>query len=314
MNGTYQVFAGRSNPDLATAIAKGLGISLSKATFENFSDGETRVEIEESVRGNDVYVVQSTCAPANDNLMELLASLDALKRASAGSITAVLPYYGYARQDRKVKARTPITAKLVADLLTTAGAQRVVTVDVHAGQIQGFFDCPFDNLFAQGVFLDDIKSRFHGRPPMFVSPDAGGVERTRSYAKKLDTDMAIVDKRRPKPNQSEVMHVIGDVEGRDCILVDDIVDTAGTITAGASALMQKGARSVRAAISHAVLSGPAIERIQASPLTEVVVTDTIPLKSAARDSGKFRVLSVSDLLARGITCIHTGDSISALFV
>jgi ribose-phosphate pyrophosphokinase len=247
--------------------------------------------------------------------MELLVITDALKRASAGSITAVLPYYGYARQDRKVAPRTPITAKLVADLITTAGVDRVVACDLHSGQIQGFFNKPFDHLYAMPVFLDYLGGKFQFQEaPVFVSPDAGGVERTRAYAKRIGADLAIIDKRRERANVSEVMHIIGDVEGRTCVLLDDMIDTAGTLTNGAAALMKAGAKSVMAAATHAVLSGPAVDRIAASPLEEVVVTDTIPLSQAAQATGKFKVLSVARLLGEAIKRIHNGDSVSSLFV
>jgi len=260
-----------------------------------------------------VYVVQSTCSPVNDHLVELLVFCDALKRASAGSITAVIPYYGYGRQDRKVAPRTPITAKLIADLLTTAGISRVVAIDLHAGQIQGFFNQPFDHLFANKVFLDYLTPKFAQEVPVLVSPDAGGVERTRAYAKRMDADLAIIDKRREKANVSEVMNIIGDIRDRDCIIVDDMIDTAGTLCNAAKALKDHGARRVFAAATHAVLSGPAIDRIKASPLEEVVVTDTIPLQKAAVESGKFKVLTVSRLLGEAIKRIHHSDSVSSLF-
>jgi len=307
------IFSGSANRPLAEAIAAYLEMPLGRCKTMRFADGEVFAEIEENVRGVDVYVIQPTCNPVNDHLMELLVMVDALKRASAGSITAVMPYYGYARQDRKNAPRTPITAKLVADLLSASGVNRVVAMDLHAGQIQGFFDVPVDHLFATPVFLEHLKERFP-EPPVFVSPDAGGVERTRAYAKRMGADLAIVDKRREKANVSEVMHVIGDVSGRECVLLDDMIDTAGTMTNAAKALIERGASRVLAAATHPVLSGPAIERISKSVLEEVIVTDTIPLTKAAIESGKFRVLSVSKLLGETIKRIHTSDSVSSLFV
>jgi len=307
------IFSGNANPPLAEAIAEYLEVQLGRARISRFADGEVFTEIKENVRGVDVYLIQPTCAPVNDNLMELLVMTDALKRASAGSITAVMPYYGYARQDRKVAPRTPISAKLLADLLGAAGADRVVSMDLHAGQIQGFFNIPFDHLYAMPVFLDYLRPRFP-TSPVFVSPDAGGVERTRAYAKRLKADLAIIDKRRERANVSEVMHVIGEIEGRDCVLLDDMIDTAGTMTNAAHVLIEKGANSVCAAATHAVLSGPAVERIAASPLTEVAVTDTIPLRAEAIASGKFRVLSVARILGEAIKRIHNSDSVSSLFI
>jgi ribose-phosphate pyrophosphokinase len=310
---SISIFSGSANQPLAAQIAEYLEIPLGRARVARFSDGEIFAEIQENVRGVDVYVVQPTCAPANDNLMELLIIVDALKRASAGSITAVVPYYGYGRQDRKVAPRTPITAKLVADLLTAAGVERVVSVDLHAGQIQGFFNVPFDHLFAIKVFFDYLRPKFANESPVFVSPDAGGVERTRAYAKQMDADLAIIDKRRERANVSEVMNIIGDIRDRDCIIVDDMIDTAGTLCNAAKALKDRGARRVYAAATHAVLSGPAVERIRASALEEVVVTDTIPLKPAAIESGKFKVLTVARLLGEAIKRIHNSDSVSSLF-
>ena len=310
---SISIFSGTSNPELTKAIAASLELPIGKAEINRFSDGEVFARIQENVRGVDVYVVQSTCSPVNDHLIELLVFCDALKRASAGSITAVIPYYGYGRQDRKVAPRTPITAKLIADLLTTAGISRVVAIDLHAGQIQGFFNQPFDHLFANKVFLDYLTPKFAQEVPVLVSPDAGGVERTRAYAKRMDADLAIIDKRREKANVSEVMNIIGDIRDRDCIIVDDMIDTAGTLCNAAKALKDHGARRVFAAATHAVLSGPAIERIKASPLEEVVVTDTIPLQKAAIESGKFKVLTVSRLLGEAIKRIHHSDSVSSLF-
>ncbi|MFW6197892.1 MAG: ribose-phosphate pyrophosphokinase [Myxococcota bacterium] len=307
------IFTGNANPALAEQIATYLEVSVGRARMSRFSDGEVFSEIKENVRGVDVYVIQPTCSPVNDHLMELLVMTDALKRASAGSITAVIPYYGYARQDRKVAPRTPITAKLVADLLSASGVDRVVSMDLHAGQIQGFFNVPFDHLFAMPVFLDYLRPTFQ-EPGVFVSPDAGGVERTRAYAKRLNADLAIVDKRRERMNVSEVMHIVGNVKGRDCVILDDMIDTAGTITNAARALSDQGARRVMAAATHPVLSGPAVDRIADSPLEEVIVTDTIPLTEAARSTGKFKVLSVSRLLGEAIKRIHHSDSVSSLFV
>jgi ribose-phosphate pyrophosphokinase len=307
------IFAGNAHPKLAESIAVYLEVPLGRARVSRFSDGEVFAEIKENVRGVDVYVVQPTCAPVNDNLMELLVITDALKRASAGSITAVVPYYGYARQDRKSAPRTPITAKLVADLISTAGCDRVVSMDLHAGQIQGFFNVPFDHLFAMPVFLEYLAPKF-AEPPVMVSPDAGGVERTRAYAKRLDADLAIIDKRRERANVSEVMNIIGEIEGRDCVILDDMIDTAGTMTNAARVLLEHGAKSVSAAATHAVLSGPAVDRITDSPLSEVVVTDTIPLSEKALASGKFKVLTVARVLGEAITRIHNSDSVSSLFV
>lgn len=307
------IFTGNANPELAARISDYLESRLGRCRIARFSDGECFAQIQENVRGTDVYVVQPTCSPVNDNLMELLVMCDALKRASAGSITAVMPYYGYARQDRKAAPRTPITAKLVADLISASGITRVVAMDLHAGQIQGFFNMPFDHLYAMPVFLDSLRSRFT-EVPVFVSPDAGGVERTRAYAKRIRADLAIIDKRREEANVSEVMHIIGDIEGRECVLMDDMIDTAGTLTNGAAALMAAGAKKVIAAATHPVLSGPAVERIAASCIEEVLVTDTIPLSEAALATGKFRVLSVARLLGEAIRRIHHSDSVSSLFV
>ncbi len=307
-----KVFAGNSNKPLALEICSTLGTTLGRSEVKSFSDGEVYVEIGESVRGVEVYVVQSTCTPCNDNLMELLIMLDAFKRASASSVTAVIPYYGYARQDRKVAPRTPISAKLVADLITVAGANRVVCVDLHAGQIQGFFNIPVDHLYATPVLLGYIKEKFDD-DIIIVSPDAGGVERARAFAKRLEASLAIVDKRRPAPNVSEVMNVIGDVAGKTAILLDDMIDTAGTMTQAAEALKNRGAKQVYAACSHAVLSGPAIERLEKSPIKELVVTNTIPERENAR-LAKIKRLSVGPLLGEAIKRIHCGESVSSLFV
>ncbi len=309
-----RIFTGNANRPLAEAICRRLGLPLGRATVKTFSDGEICVEIEESVRGWDVFVVQPTCPPVNDHLMELLVMMDALKRASANSISAVIPYYGYARQDRKVSPRVPITSKLVADLITVAGADRVLTVDLHAGQIQGFFDIPVDNLYATPVLLEEFRRRFRNDELVVVSPDAGGVERARAFAKRLDAGLAIIDKRREKANVSEVMHIIGDVRDKRALLLDDMVDTAGTLTHAARALKDNGAREVYAAATHPVLSGPAVERIQDSCLEQLIVTDTIPLRPEAERTGKIRVLSVAPLLAEAIRRITECGSVSSLFV
>lgn len=308
-----KIFSGNSNPQLAVEICQHLGIPLGKAEVRTFSDGETYVEIQESVRGMEVFVVQSTSPPGDKHLMELLIMLDALKRASAQTITAIIPYYGYARQDRKVAPRTPITAKLVADLITTAGAGRVLCMDLHAGQIQGFFNIPVDNLYATPVILEYIKRNYMD-DMVIVSPDAGGVERARAFAKRLSTGLAIIDKRRFAPNQAEIMNIIGDVEGKTTVLLDDMIDTAGTITQAAEALIKKGAGEVHACCTHPVLSGSAVERLKRSPLVEVVVTNTIPLKGEAQNLGKIKVLSISGLLGEAIKRIHYGESVSSLFV
>jgi ribose-phosphate pyrophosphokinase len=286
---------------------------MGKSRVSRFSDGETFCVIQENVRGVDTYVVQSTCSPVNDNVMELLIMVDALRRASAGSITAVIPYYGYARQDRKVAPRTPITAKLVADLLQAAGVDRVVAIDLHAGQIQGFFNIPFDHLFAMPALLEQ-HLREHYAHDVIVSPDAGGVERARAFSKRLGGTLAIIDKRRERANESEVMNIIGEVEGRRCLLLDDIIDTAGTLVNAANALVKAGAKSVAACATHPVLSGPAVTRIKESALSEVVVSNSIPLSEEAKASGKFKVISVARLLAEAIRRIHHSDSVSSLFV
>jgi ribose-phosphate pyrophosphokinase len=308
------LFSGNANRELAEAIATGLGTRLGAARLSRFSDGEMFCQIEENVRGVHSYVIQPTCSPVNDNLIELLIMVDALRRASAGSITAVLPYYGYARQDRKMAPRTPISSRLVADLLQTAGVSRVLCVDLHAAQIQGFFSVPFDHLFALPVFLEDyLKVRFDQRA-VFVSPDAGGVERARAYSKRLGASLAIIDKRRARANESEVMHLIGDVKDRECIILDDLIDTAGTLCNAARAVMDKGARRVVACATHGVFSGPALQRIEESPLDEVVVTDSIPPPKDGRRSTKIRYLSIARLLAEAIRRIDANDSVSSLFV
>ncbi|MBI2401059.1 MAG: ribose-phosphate pyrophosphokinase [Deltaproteobacteria bacterium] len=308
-----KIFAGNSNKPLAQEICSHLGMELGKSDVRSFSDGEVNVDIQESVRGVEVYVLQSTCTPTNDNLMELLIMLDAFKRASAVSVTAVIPYYGYARQDRKVAPRTPISAKLVADLITAAGATRVVCVDLHAGQIQGFFNIPVDHIYATPVLLSYIKENFID-DIVVVSPDAGGVERARAFAKRLGTNLAIIDKRRPRPNVSEVMNIIGDIEGKTAVLLDDMIDTAGTITQAAEALQKNGAKQVYACATHAVLSGPAMDRIEKSPIKELVVTNTIPPMKGVYQSAKIKRLSVGSLLGEAIKRIHCGESVSSLFV
>jgi ribose-phosphate pyrophosphokinase len=312
---SIKVFAGTSNPELARKISELLDVPLGSMRSMRFSDGEMYVEIGENVRNSDVYIVQSTCTPANENLMELLITIDALKRASAKTICAVIPYYGYARQDRKVAPRTPITSKLVADLLSAAGASRVLSVDLHAGQIQGFFNIPFDHLFAKPVLLGHMREEFDNLDEaVIVSPDAGGVERARSYAKRLGMGLAIIDKRRPKANIAKIMNIVGEVEGLDSILLDDMVDTAGTLTEASRALKDKGARRVLAYSTHPVLSGPAIERLVDSPIEKLIVTDTIPLSEEAKKCGKIEVLSIAPLLAKALRRIHLGESVSSLFV
>jgi len=306
----YKVFSGTANVEFAKKVAKYLTLPLSDASIRRFSDGEIGVQISESVRGKDVFVIQPTCAPANDSLMELLIMTDALRRSSANSITAIMPYFGYARQDRKAAPRVPITAKLVANLLQTAGIDRVVTIDLHAGQIQGFFDIPVDNLYGNIIFLDYVK-RKNLKNPIIASPDIGGVARARAFAKKLGVDIVIVDKRREKANECEVMNIIGDVEGKDVILVDDMIDTAGTITKAASVLKDRGASSVMACCTHPVLSGPAYERINSSNLDELIVSDTIPLKE---ESDKITVLSVAPLFSEVIRRVYHNESVNGLFV
>jgi len=308
-----KILSGNSNIQLAQAMCKGLDISLGKANVKKFSDGEIQVEIEDNVRGMDVFVVQSTCTPVNRSLMELLIMMDAIKRASAERITAVIPYYGYARQDRKVAPRVPITAKLVADLITTAGANRILTVDLHAGQIQGFFNIPVDHLYSAPVMVEFIKEKYTDNL-VIVSPDAGGVERARAFAKRLGSNLAIIDKRRPQPNESNIMNIIGDIEGKTALLLDDMVDTAGTLSQSANALIEKGATKVVACCTHPVLSGQAVEKINQSALQDLVVTDTIPLAKEAQSCSKIVVLSVAELLGEAIKRIHSNDSVSSLFV
>jgi ribose-phosphate pyrophosphokinase len=308
-----KLIAGNSNRPLSEAIAAYLNVPLTRAAIRRFSDMECFVEIEENVRGEDAFVLQSTSYPANDNLMELLVTLDALRRSSARRITAVIPYFGYARQDRKSTPRTPISAKLVANLITVAGADRVLTLDLHAGQIQGFFDIPTDNLFAAPVFVRDIKERYNGGELTMVSPDVGGVVRARAMAKRLEADLAIIDKRRERAGVSEVMNIIGEVAGRDCILVDDIVDSAGTLCNAAEALMESGAKSVSAYVSHGVLSGGAVARVAASPLESLVITDSILATEAVRVSNNIRQITISPLMGEAVRRIHEDSSVSSLF-
>jgi len=307
------IFSGNSNPDLAQKICQYLDLPLGGAKVKTFSDGELQIEIDENVRSKDIFLIQSTSSPVNDHLVELLLMIDAFKRSSARRITAVIPYFGYARQDKKVAPRVPISAKLVADIITVSGANRVITMDLHAGQIQGFFSIPVDNLFAAPVLLDYIKNKFES-DIVVISPDAGGVERARAFAKRLDAGLAIVDKRREAPNKAKAMALIGDVSGKIAIILDDMVDTAGTVTQAAAVIMDKGAREVHACCSHPVLSGPAVERIMTSSLKSFIVTDTIPLKNDAAACGKFKVLSISRLVGEAIIRSHRGDSVTSLFV
>ena len=311
-NGIF-LFAGNSNPILAKKICEYLNLTLGGAKVTTFSDGEIQIEIHENVRSKDIFVVQSTCAPVNDTLVELLLMIDAFKRSSARRITAVIPYYGYSRQDKKVAPRVPISAKLVADMITVAGANRVITMDLHAGQIQGFFNIPVDNLFSAPVLIKYSRSHFDHNLAI-VSPDAGGVERARAFAKRLDADLAIIDKRRSAPNQAKAMAVIGNVSGKVAVILDDMVDTAGTLVEAAEALAREGAREIHACCAHAVLSGPAVDRIQGSALKSVVVTDTIPLKSHAESCKKIQVLSIAELVGEAIIRSYHGDSVTSLFV
>ena len=307
------IFTGNSNLTLAKKICEYLHLPLGNAQVETFSDGEIQIEIDENVRSKDVFVIQSTCAPVNDNLVELLLMIDALKRSSAIRITAVIPYFGYARQDKKVAPRVPISAKLVADMVALAGANRVITMDLHAGQIQGFFNIPVDNIFAAPLLIEYIRSKFSDNLAI-VSPDAGGVERARAFAKRLDADLAIIDKRRPAPNQAKAMAVIGDVRDKVAVILDDMADTAGTLTGAADALKAEGAREVHACCAHAVLSGPAIERIVNSNIKNLVVTDTIPLSENAAACGKIAVISIAELVGEAIIRSYRGDSVTSLFV
>lgn len=310
----FSVFAGNSNQALAHSVVEYLDISLGRAVANTFSDGEIQIEIKENVRRKDVFIIQSTSPPVNDHMVELLLMIDAVKRSSARSITAVIPYYGYARQDKKVIPRVPISAKLVADLLATAGATRVITIDLHAGQLQGFFNIPVDNLYAAPVLLKYIKQNFTENNIVIVSPDAGGVERARAFAKRLGAGLAIVDKRREKPNEAQAMAVIGDVKDKVAIILDDMVDTAGTLTEAATAIRNEGAVAVHACCSHAVLSGPAVDRIQASRLKSLVVTNTIQLQEKAAACNKIKVLSIAELVGEAIIRSYKGDSVNSLFV
>ncbi|MBW1725042.1 MAG: ribose-phosphate pyrophosphokinase [Deltaproteobacteria bacterium] len=309
----FIIFSGNSNPALSKEVCSYLNVALGGEKVKRFSDGEIQIEIDENVRSKDIFVIQSICSPVNENLVEMLLMLDALKRASAASITAVIPYYGYARQDKKVAPRVPISAKLVADMLTVAGASRVITMDLHAGQIQGFFDIPVDNLFAAPVLIDYIRNNFND-DLVIVSPDAGGVERARAFAKRLNAGLAIIDKRRETPNEAKAMAVVGDVAGKVVVILDDMVDTAGTLVEAAGAIMKNGAREVYAVCTHPVLSGPSIERIEKSPLNALVVTNTIPLKNNARSCKKIKVLSISELIGEAIVRSFRGDSVTSLFV
>ncbi len=313
LNPELKLFGGTSNPLLTLEVCDYLGIEPGKIVAKTFSDGETMVEIGENIRGRDVFVLQSTCTPVNDNLVQLLIIIDALKRASAKRITAVMPYYGYGRQDRKVKPRVPISAKLVADLITVAGADRVVSMDLHAGQIQGYFDIPVDNIFAAPILLKYIRGHFSDNI-VVVSPDAGGVERARAVAKRLNASLAIIDKRREGPNVAEAMNIIGDVEGKTAIILDDMVDTAGTLTQGAMALQRRGTGEIYACCTHPVLSGPAIERLEASPIKRLVVTNTIPCTEKCRNCKKVVFLSVAEILGETIKRIYESHSVSTLFV
>lgn len=309
----FIVFCGNSNPELAKKICHYLNVPLGGEKVKRFSDGEIQIEIDENVRSRDVFVIQSTCSPVNDNLVELLLMIDAFKRASAARITAVMPYYGYARQDKKVAPRVPISAKLVADMLTVAGASRIITMDLHAGQIQGFFNIPVDNLFAAAVLIDYIRDNFNDNL-VIVSPDAGGVERARAFAKRLNAGLAIIDKRRDAPNQAKAMAVIGNVADKAVVILDDMVDTAGTLVEAADAIMRNGAKEVHACCAHPVLSGPSIERIDASPLKSIAVTDTIPLRQNAKACDKIKVLTISKLIGEAIIRSFRGDSVTSLFV
>jgi ribose-phosphate pyrophosphokinase len=309
----FAIFSGNSNPALAQKICDYLKVPLGGAKVTTFSDGEIQIEISENVRSKDIFVVQSTCCPVNDNLVELLLMIDAFSRSSASRITAVIPYYGYARQDKKVAPRVPISARLVADLLITAGTDRVITMDLHAGQIQGFFSIPVDNLFAAPVILDYIKSNFQN-DLVIVSPDAGGAERARAFAKRLHADLAVIDKRRDAPNVAKAMAVVGDVKGKTAVIFDDMVDTAGTLVQASEAIMRNGAKEVHACCVHPVLSGPAIGRINDSPLKTLVATDTIPLNSNTSTCDKIKILSISELVGEAIIRSHVGDSVTSLFV
>lgn len=318
MSNQIKIFTGNSNPALASEVARVLEIPLGKASVNRFSDGETQVEVGESVRGLHTFLLQSTSPPTNEHLMEMLIMTDALKRASAKEITCVIPYYGYGRQDRKVAPRAPITAKLVADLLSAAGATRVISMELHAGQIQGFFDVPFDHLYAMPVMLDDLKKRFcdadgNANDVVIVAPDAGGMERARAYAKRLHAGLGFIDKRRTGPNVAQVMHIVGEVKGKRVVIIDDMIDTAGTLTKAAEAVMSEGATGVWSYATHGVLSGPAIERLTESALTEIVISDTIALTDHGKSCSKIRVLSIAPLVAEAIRRVYTGESLSTLF-
>lgn len=314
LNGSMRLLTGTSNPELSKKVAGYLGVPITPMDVRRFADGEVFVEIKESIRGNDVYLLQSTCRPVNDNLMELLIILDTCKRASANSVNVIIPYFGYARQDRKVTPRTPITARLAADLLQTAGATRVLSVDLHSGQIQGFFNMPFDNIYAAPVLLNKLQTEYHGQKMTVVSPDAGGVDRARWFASKLGCGFAIVDKRRTAPNEAKVMHLIGDVKDSVALIIDDMIDTAGTLCNTAQAVKDNGATKVIAAATHGVFSGPAISRIHESVLEEVYITDTIPQTEQSKNLPKIKVLSIASLLGEGIRRIHLRESVSSLFI
>ncbi len=309
----FAIFAGNSNLILSKKICDYLNLPLGDAKVKRFSDGEIQIEINDNVRARDIYVIQSTCCPVNDSLVELLLMIDAFKRSSARRITAVMPYFGYARQDKKVAPRVPISAKLVANLLAVAGTDRVITIDLHAGQIQGFFDIPVDNLFSASVIIDYIRMKYQDNL-VIVSPDTGGAERARAFAKRLDASLAVIDKRRDAPNESQAMAVVGDVAGKTAVILDDMVDTAGTLTHAADAVLNEGANSVHACCTHAVLSGPSIDRIDASVLTNLVVTDTIPLNTPAASCDKIKVLTISELVGEAIIRSYRGDSVTSLFV
>ncbi len=309
----FIIFTGNANPDFAKKVCDYLKVPLGGAKVKRFSDGEIQIEINENVRSKDIYIIQSTCPPVNDNLIELLLMIDAFKRSSAIRITAVIPYYGYARQDKKVAPRVPISAKLVADLLTVAGANRIITMDLHAVQIQGFFNIPVDNLFAAPVILEYIKANLHDHL-VIVSPDAGGAERARAFAKRLHADLAVIDKQREAPNKARAMAVMGDVAGKNAVILDDMVDTAGTLIEAAGAIVAQGAKEVHAICSHPVLSGPAVDRINDSSLSSLVVTDTIPLNSKSEACNKIKVLSISELVGEAVIRSHKGDSVTSLFV
>ncbi len=311
---SMKIFSGNSNLALAQDICSYFDFQLGKASVTKFSDGEINLEIKENVRGMDIFIIQSTCMPVNDHLMELLVMIDAFKRASAERITATIPYYGYARQDRKVAPRAPISAKLVADLLTSAGADRILTMDLHAGQIQGFFNIPVDNLYASPIMIKHLADKYKDNDLVIVSPDAGGVERARAFAKRLGASLAIIDKRRLRPNEAEIMNIIGEIENKNALILDDMVDTAGTLVQAAEAVHQREAKSVSACCTHAVLSGPAVERINDSCLEELIVSNTIPLNNATKQSPKITMLSIAELFAEAIKRIHKNDSVSSLFI